>query len=399
MLEAEELTRTARLRTRNGRPVRVAHLTTVDMSLALLLETELRADVEWGLETFGLSAPGRYVERVEKLGVAHRPLPALTRAWNPRQDAAAAGQLLAAVRALRPDVLHTHNPKTGVIGRLVGRMARVPVVVNTCHGLWAGPDDHWRKRLAVYGVEAAAAKWWSHAELYQNAVDRRTLRRAVPRHKARVVGNGTDLHAFVPDHDARTRARAHLRVGPDDLLVGGVGRLVAEKGINEFAEAARALGKRAVFVWVGPTDEDKHDAVAASNRAVRFLGERSDMAAVYNALDVFVLPSYREGFSRSAMEAAACGTAMVLSDIRGCREIGRHGHELLLTPPRDAAALTRAIERLLDDRTLRGRLADNARRRAVQSFDQRQVAAVSLQTYADVAARLGLGWSLDGRPL
>jgi glycosyltransferase involved in cell wall biosynthesis len=119
------------------------------------------------------------------------------------------------------------------------------------------------------------------------------------------------------------------------------------------------------------------------------------MPEIYSALDVFVLPSHREGFSRSGMEAAACGVAAVLSDIRGCREIGTHEREVLLVPPRDAAALTVAIERLLLDTSLRARLANSARKRAVSHFDQRAVARVSLQTYAAVARRKGLDWHVE----
>ncbi len=128
------------------------------------------------------------------------------------------------------------------------------------------------------------------------------------------------------------------------------------------------------------------------SHGVRFLGERSDMPAVYNALDVFVLPSYREGFSRSAMEAAACRTAMVLSDIRGCREVGDHEVHLLLAPARDADGLTTQVARLVADPALRARLAAAAEERARQEFDQRAIAARSLATYAEVARRRGLGW-------
>jgi glycosyltransferase involved in cell wall biosynthesis len=116
------------------------------------------------------------------------------------------------------------------------------------------------------------------------------------------------------------------------------------------------------------------------------------MPAVYAALDVFVLPSYREGFSRSGMEAAASGVASVLTDIRGCREVGRHEQSLLLVPPGDAAALTEAIGRLLVDDGLRARLGRAARTRALGEFDQRGVADASLETYAAVARRRGLGW-------
>ncbi|MGY1739538.1 MULTISPECIES: glycosyltransferase [unclassified Blastococcus] len=381
------------LRGRGGRRLRVGHLTTVDMSLALLLSRELQADVSAGLETFGLSAPGPFVGRVQELGVAHVPIAGLTRAWQPRQDLRAGRELVSVLRRLRLDVLHTHNPKTGVLGRLAGRLAGVPVVVNTCHGLWAGPGDPWRRRSLVLAAEAVAAQA-SHAELYQNAADRDRLRPFVRPARSRVVGNGIDLERFRPDPAGGARVRTELGIGADELVVGAVGRRVREKGFAEYTAAARALSDRARFLWIGPDDPDKPDAVTVDDPAVRWIPARTDMPAVYSALDVFVLPSYREGFSRSAMEAAACELPMVLSDIRGCRELGTHEEHLLLTPPRDAGALTAALARLFDDPLLRKRLAAAAGERARAAFDQVEVAASSLRTYAAVARRRGLGWEV-----
>lgn len=372
-----------------GERLKIAHLTTVDMSLALLLATELKADLDAGHEVQGWSAPGPYAAGVEALGVRHVPLPALTRSWSVRSDLRAAVELWRTLRVERPDVLHTHNPKTGVLGRVLGRLARVPVVVNTCHGLWAGPGDPRPKRLAVLAAEAVAVQF-SHAELYQNAEDQRALRWAVPARRSEVVGNGVDLARFELDQDGRQRLRAEWGVAPDEVLVGGVGRLVAEKGLLELAEAAAQLAGRARFVWVGPVDAAKEDQVAPESiRSVELVGARSDMPAVYSAFDVFVLPSHREGFSRSGMEAAACGRAMVLTDIRGCREIGTDGEHLLLVPPRDPDALARALGRLLDDADLRDRLGAAAARRAHAEFDQRSVAATSLATYQRILDRRG----------
>ncbi|MFW6090970.1 MAG: glycosyltransferase [Actinomycetota bacterium] len=385
-----------RLRGPGGRPLRVAHLTTVDMSLDLLLGTELRADVDSGLDVFGLSAPGPWVERVEALGVTHVPLESLTRSWDVASDAGAARELYRALRRIGPDVLHTHNPKTGVLGRLLGRAAKVPVVVNTCHGLWLRPGDGLARKAFVLGTESVAA-WASDAELYQNAQDRHTLRWAVRRWRSQVVGNGVDLDRFTPDPAGRARVRRELGLADGELLVGGVGRRVAEKGIAEYAAAARTLAGKARFVWVGPDDSDKPDALRDDEAGVTFLGERADMPAVYSALDVFVLPSHREGFSRSGMEAAACGVASVLTDIRGCREIGEHEREVLLVPPRDVDALTAAVERLLLDASLRVRLAAAARERAAAHFDQREVARTSLETYAAVARRKSLPWYIEQR--
>lgn len=395
MVESRPVT-IPRWRGPGGRPLRVAHLTTVDMSLSLLLGTELLVDVEAGHHTFGLSAPGRFVPDVTDLGVRHFSLPSLTRSWDPRRDLQATLELARALREIRPDVLHTHNPKTGVVGRIVGRLLGVPVVVNTCHGIWASPTDRWRRRIPVYIAEVMAS-WFSHAELFQNGTDLDTLSPWLRAGKASVVGNGTDLQRFRHSSAGRARVRAELGVADDTVLVGGVGRMVTEKGLGEYLEAAARLrddhGGQVELVWVGPEDPDKRDAWTGSDGAVRFLGERSDLPDVYSALDVFVLPSYREGFSRSAMEAAACRTAMVLSDIRGCREIGDHEAHLLLARVRDAGALTAEVDRLVVDAGLRERLAAAAEQRALEEFDQRRVAARSLETYAAVAVRRGLDWT------
>ena len=390
-----EIATLPRLRGPGGRPLRVAHLTTVDMSLVLLLGTELCADVECGLETYGLSAPGSWVERVEELGVTHVPVPSLTRSWDLAADMTAGRELRRALRPLRLDVLHTHNPKTGVLGRMLGRAAGTPVIVNTCHGLWLRPGDSLARKAFVLGAESVAA-CASDVELYQNAADRHTLRWAVAAKRSQVVGNGIDLTRFRPTPERRASVRRELGIADGELLVGGVGRRVAEKGIAEFAAAARTLAGKARFVWVGPDDPDKQDAVSTDQDGVRFLGERADMPEFYSALDIFVLPSHREGFSRSGMEAAACAVACVLSDIRGCREIGTHEREALLVPAHDPAALAAAIERLLLDATLRAQLARAARERAVSQFDQRVVTRASLQTYAAVARRKGLDWQIEG---
>lgn len=381
-----------RFRGSAGRRLRVAHLTTVDMSLALLLATELTTDKEAGFDVYGISAPGSYTSLVEALGVAHVPVASLTRRWDLWSDLRAAYELLRAVRRLRPDVLHTHTPKAGVLGRIVGRLGGVPVVVNTCHGLWLHPDDGLGRRAFVHAAESLAARF-SDAELFQNAQDARALQRALGRRDTRVVGNGVDLDRFRYDPAGRDRVRAELGVGPRDVLVGGVGRRTWEKGLRELSAAAVSLAGKARFVWVGPPDPAGDGAPLSGLPGVDLVDERSDMPAVYSAFDVFVLPSHREGLSRSAMEAAACGRAMVLSDIRGCREIGRHAEHLLLVPPGRPKPLAAAIESLVADAGLRGRLGERARVRARQEFDQRAVAAASLRTYADVARRKQLGWT------
>ena len=204
----------------------------------------------------------------------------------------------------------------------------------------------------------------------------------------RVVPPGIDLERFRFDRAGRARLRADWGIGDAEILVGTVGRRVREKGLAEFATVASALEDRAHFVWVGPEDETEALTAGATDlSAVRFIPEQTDMPAVYSAFDLFVLASHREGFSRASMEAAACGRPMVLTDIRGCREIGSHGEHLLLAPPRDGSALAEVVTTLLADPGLRSRLGHAARTRATDWFDQRFVAGVSLETYAALMAK------------
>jgi glycosyltransferase involved in cell wall biosynthesis len=374
----------------SGRPT-VVHVTTTDISLALLLGPQLLAFVEAGYDVVGLSAPGEHREAIEATGARFVALDHATRAMDPRADARFAAELFRMFRRLRPDIVHTHNPKPGLYGRMAARLARVPVVVNTVHGLYAQADDATARRGVVYGLERVAAAC-SDAELVQNVEDLETLARLrVPRARLTLLGNGVDLARFDPVRlpaGTRGRLRAEMGAGAGAVVVGVVARLVWEKGYRElFAAAAALAAPGTVFVVVGPDDGAKADAVDATARAaaeasgVRFLGMRSDVDELYAAFDVFVLASHREGFPRSAMEAAAMGLPIVATDIRGCRQVVDDGRTGLLVAARDPAALAAAIGTLVADGDLRARMGAAARRKAVAEFDDRRVIAITLATY------------------
>ena len=376
-----------------GRQPRILHLTTVDMSLALLLLPQLVAFQEAGYEVIGVSADGPWVGQLEEAGIEHVALQHSTRAMAPLADVRAAGEFYRLCRRLSPDIVHTHNPKPGWYGRIMARLARVPVVVNTVHGLYAQPDDPPTRRWPVYALERIAAAF-SDGELLQNPEDRPVMRRlGVPEHKLHHLGNGIDLTRFDPsrfDTDRRARVREELGVGPDEVVVGLVGRLVVEKGYRQVFDAVRRLQDRDVaarVVVVGPHEPNKGDALgrdeiaSAEALGVTFLGLRSDVEELYTAFDVYVLASHREGFPRSAMEAAAMGLPVIATDVRGCRQVVDHGETGLLVPVRDAGALAEAIERVVSDDELRSRMGAAGRRKALAEFDDRQQVATTVTLY------------------
>ncbi len=385
---------------RNEGP-RLLHVTTIDASLEILLGPQLRAFSEAGYDVVTASAPGDYVAGLRADGIEHVALDHATRAWAPGQDVLLLKELVSLCRRLRPDIVHTHNPKPGILGRFAARATRVPLVVNTLHGLYALPNDRWVKRAAVYSAERLASTC-SDAELVQNPEDIDTLLRLhVPRSKLHLLGNGIDLGRFDPagplaaDGD---RLRAEWGIGPDEVVCGLVGRLVWEKGYREVFDVAHALRERCPglrIVIAGPSDPDKGDAVStdAIERAeadgVTFLGFRDDTEVLYTAMDLFVLASWREGFPRSAMEAAAMGLPIVATDIRGCRQVVDDGVTGTLVPVRDARALGEAIAALVEDEALRGRFGAAARAKAVAEFDQQRVIDRTLAVYERLPFDLG----------
>jgi glycosyltransferase involved in cell wall biosynthesis len=374
-------------------------MTTTDMSLALLLGPQLRAFAASGYEVIGMSAPGPYVDELRQAGIEHVPLRHFTRSMAPQSDLRAFGEVVSQLRRLRPDIVHTHNPKPGWIGRLAARIQGVPLIVNTVHGLYAQPEDSRLRRTAVYSLEAVAGRC-SHVELVQNPEDIPVLNRlGVSRTKITLLGNGIDLERFDPSRQDRAAARAALGLSDQEVVCGAVGRLVAEKGYPElFAAAGRVVRANSRFrlIVVGPDDPGKADSLSraeihrAEADGVKFLGLRHDVENLYPAFDFYVLASHREGFPRSAMEAAAMGLPVVATDIRGCRQVVDHERTGILVPVRSAGDLADALERLSQDGPLRATMGAAARDKAVKEFDQRRVIDLTLAAYERNRAPVGL---------
>ena len=370
--------------------MKIAHLTTADISLWYLLRPQLIAVVRRGAIAIGISAHGEYAPNLQEEGVVHVALRHSTRGRSMLADVRAAAELWSVIRRLRPDVLHTHNPKPGVYGRINGRLAGVPVVINTVHGLYASPDDSLFKKSIVYTLESIASRF-SDYELVQNIEDYELLTRWHITRPSRTIllGNGIDVHRFDPARfgdPARMAVRDELTIPAGHVVLGIVGRLVRGKGFIELTEAVECLDDRHTVIAIGPDDTDKSDALTVEDKrraeraGIRFLGGRDDVDRLYAAMDIFVLPSHREGFPRAAMEAAAMGLPIVATNIRGCRQVVDDGVTGILVPLRDSATLADAIRILSHDPSLRESMGLAARRKALREFDQQHVVDTVLRT-------------------
>jgi glycosyltransferase involved in cell wall biosynthesis len=382
---------------------RVAFVTAVDLTLGTVLRDQLRYLRDAGFEVSAVSAPGPWVSGLKAEGLRHHAWSHITRSWDLVADVRALVELVRILRAGRYDIVHTHTPKAGFIGRLAARIAGVPVVVNTVHGFYVTPEDRAVRRLPVLALEQLAARL-SDLELYVSEEDLRWARRigVSSGRKSALVRNGINLREFDPRNVPVERVaalRSELDIPATSPVVGTIGRLVKEKGIPEFAEAARSIHRTmpdAVFLAVGSPDADRPDAIdrADLNRFgadVRFIGWRDDVRDLLAAMDVFVLASRREGLPISAIHAAAMARPLVLTDIRGCREIVQDGRDGLLVPPGDPRRLERAIRTLLEDEGLRTKLGARARRRCVSTFSERRVGEILVRSYESLLANVNNG--------
>ncbi|MEU5716373.1 glycosyltransferase family 4 protein [Streptomyces sp. NPDC020403] len=302
------------------------------------------------------------------------------------REVAAAGRL---VRACAPDVIHAHSAKAGLAGRLAVR-GRVPTVFQP-HA-WSFEALEGRAADAAAAWERFGARW-SDRILCVSESERRAGQRADITARWSVIHNGIDLDRFRPgDRNATASARAALPtlagVPAGAPLVVCVGRLSRQKGQDVLLEAwrlTRAPGARLVLVGDGPSGAELRRAAPPG---VLFAGFSPDVRPWLHAADVVVLPSLWEGMALAPLEAMACGTPVLLTDVAGARESLPPSHlPHCLVPPRDPRALAAALTALLADPGLRTELSRTAQRRTRTAFDVSRTAGAVLRLYQDIAVQ------------
>lgn len=346
-----------------------------------------------GYEVLLISPPGEYGARFRELGLRWEPLPAMDRrSLNPLRELRALAELVALFRREQPALVHNFTIKCAVYGSIAAMLTGVPARINAVAGLgyvFASNDRRARLlRPLVRALMRFALRGRRSRLILQNHDDARMFlaHRLIEDARVRVIaGSGVDCNRFVP----QTRA---CNDPPRVLLAA---RLLWEKGVKEYVQASRTLraqGRRVRFLLAGASDPGNPAAVPeASVRGwvddglVEWIGHVDDMPALFASTDIFVLPSYyREGLPKSLIEAAACATPLITTDMPGCRDVVVDGVDGLIVPPRDAEALCAAIVRLLDAPELARKLGWAARAKVLAKFDERIVIRRTLETYDEV---------------
>jgi len=359
-----------------------------------------------GYEIEAIASPGKDLDRFaaeEKIRAHAVPM---TRQITPLRDLLALERLWFRLRQLKPQIVHAHTPKGGLLGMIAAWLNGVPVRIYHVHGLPLMTATGWKRALLKWTERVSCAL--AHDVL----CDSRSVREVVvaeglcrmPKIRVLLRGSVNGVDASVAFNPARVGAhvRANIRaaygIPPDAVVVGFVGRLVRDKGLAELAAAWTMLRDefpKLHLLIIGVFEP--HDPVAPQVKAVlcsdprvHLAGAVAEVTSFYAAMDVVLLPTYREGLPVVPLEAAAMELPVVATRIPGCVEAVEDGVTGTLVPARDVAALADATRMYLRDPKLRQKHGCAGRARVLSQFRQEAIWEAVYQEYERLLRERGI---------
>lgn len=331
-----------------------------------------------------------FADALEDAGLVVRDLP-ITRRVTPLRDLSCYRRLRSLIREGGYDIVHTHNPKDGVLGRAAAWKAKVPRVLHTCNGFYFSHRSSWLRRRLVLWAERYAARR-CHVVIFVNTEDLAlaAARKIVGPGKALLVYNGVDLERFHPGEERELRAELGL---PEEAVVlGYIGEIRREKNLDVLVKAAARLlpaHPNLHLVLVGDSSHEPGEprrllALAARlglEGRLHLTGYRHDPERFHRLCDVYVHPSSREGFGVSIIEAMASGTPVVACRVRGPREIVDDGLDGILVRDRDDEELAAAIAFILETPQAVRSYTERALEKVKRDFDHREMRRKLLAAY------------------
>ncbi|MCG3772525.1 MAG: N,N'-diacetylbacillosaminyl-diphospho-undecaprenol alpha-1,3-N-acetylgalactosaminyltransferase [Nitrosomonadaceae bacterium] len=334
-----------------------------------------------------------HAERIQQEGFRLIPIMMQREGRNPLRELLTVLELVRVYRRVCPQVVQHVAMKPVLYGSFAAWVTNIPFVINVFGGLGYAFTDRPQEASDLRFILQRGLRWAialsRSVVVVQNPDDRNVLVREhiAPSSQVRLIaGSGVDVQRFVP-------------VDPPagDPIVMLAGRMLWDKGVGEFVAAVVRLKERNVrarFVLVGRCDQGNPTAIAeaqirrwAQDHGIEWWGHREDIPEVIGRATLVVLPSYREGLPKVLLEAAACGKAVIATDVPGCRDVVQHQKTGLLVPARDPVALADAIARLLGNHELRIAMGASGREFVVREHSQEKIGQHFLDLYQE---RLGL---------
>ena len=375
---------------------KLVRITTVPISLLVLLKGQMRFMQSKGFDVTMISSDGEEVAPLLIQEDCPHISIELTRKITPIKDLLSLIALTRLLLKIKPDIVHTHTPKAGLIGMWAAKFAGVPVRLHTIAGLpWVETTGMMRKLLKnVEKLTAMAA-----CQILPNSFVQRDFlyNENIARGKMKVIGggssNGIDSDHFSSNETIEAKAKAlttAANLHADGWIWIFVGRIVKDKGMAElmesFVEVHAQFPKDRLWL-VGEEEptldplEEKHRTLLHEHPAIKWCGYQKDIRPYLAAAKVLAFPSYREGFPNVPLQAGSMGCMLLLSDINGCNEIVKNGTDGMLVPPKNTAALTTAMLQIRNNPTQRDFFASAIQQKIKAQYNQKLLWNLLLQEY------------------
>jgi glycosyltransferase involved in cell wall biosynthesis len=365
---------------------KIIRITTVPTSLKILLKGQLKfINEKKNFEIIGVSSPGVELDDVSKEeGITCYPI-YMTRKINPLSDIVSIFKLFFLFRNLKPHIVHTHTPKAGMVGMIAAFLARVPYRFHTVAGMplmeKSGP-----LRLVLLIIEKIIYKLSVLVLPNSNGLrDFIISNNLVSKNKLKVIGfgssNGINLEYYNASEEINIvseKLKKSLNIQDSDIVFLFVGRVVSHKGVNELIQAFNRLQKEFKFIklLVVGGFEDNLDPISQTSKDLLYngniihVGFQSDVRPFFSLSDVFVFPSYREGFPNVVMQACAFKLPCIVTDISGCNELIINDYNGFIIPPKDSNAIFTAMKKFILNPILLHSFGENSRNMLMEKFEQ-----------------------------
>lgn len=366
---------------------KLIRITTVPSSLRILLHGQPKYMEKNGFDVVLASSEGKDNKIItEETGLQVKVLP-LTRTISPFTDLKALWITYKFFRKEKPDIVHTHTPKAGLIGMLAAKLAKVPVRMHTVAGLPL-MEATGIKRIILDNVERLTS--WAAHFVYPNSFAMRDFmdkEKLAQSKKLRVIAEGSSngINTDYFSKKCRTKdwvTRSTLGIEADTIVYCFVGRIVNDKGIKELLLAFNKLmiiNNNVKLLMVGGFEEELYPLdklskeIIITNKNIISVGFQRDVRQYLDLSDIFVFPSYREGFPNVVMQAGAMGLPSIVSDINGCNEIIVENKNGIIVPVKDKDTLFNKMQLLYSNSDMRGEMANNSREMVINRYSQSYV--------------------------
>jgi len=370
--------------TGSEKPKVVCRISPSPMAFSSIFKGQMRYLNENGFETVIICSDGPEVNEVRNSEGCRVITVPFSRYISFKTDIISIYRIYKILQQVRPDIVHTHTSKAGLLGMIAATAARVPVKIHSVPGL---------RLIETTGVTFAVLYFFERliyqlsTYVYPNSRSLKeyiTKKRMCPFAKIRMVGNGSsngvDIKRFNPQ--LKQSARIELlrsKIGIDNgaIIIAYLGRIVKEKGIHELVESFQSLCQKNynVYLLLIGKYEDAYDSISMQvkhlidyHQNIHVTGWDNNVENYLAACDILVHPSYREGFSNAILQGGAMGLPIIACDIPGCNDVIRDNETGLLVTPKDPIRLTHKIEKLINNPALSRKLGQAARNHAVGNY-------------------------------